>query len=463
MVTIKDGCGCVPCDCEWKEKLKLAYSRAVKSVNKIGDNDGSIYYPDDTGFVKLPLLSKAQAADVAQIKSIKASVDSLNKTVPELETQVTGLTESLVSNVEVLNGTTAGKFKVRVEREQAPSIDSNEFDLSKVNSVELIQGTGPAMVKAQLTLSDGTVLRSDDFVFTSESIGTDVYISSFTFKNGNVDGTISADIGLNNGLTIEANNFVVPTDPNVTTSIEDLRNSLATKADLSNTSQIIRAQQFSGTSGSFNIVYSQQVKFVKSGSNNLTIRQTGDNTNPYEVVETTGSGDVVIGNLAFIDPNGDPVNFTTSGGSTPVSEWETLDLENMPTDFVAGDELEIEFFSYDCYYDTDEPASWTVNPAPFTTTNDISGATVTCKVKLNPSTNYPLSFPISNQFISETVFMAYAADNWNVLENWNSKTYGNVKIVRFNAGGRAIDTITVSSTYPLKRIVNSVKRKRSTA
>ena len=55
MVTIKDGCGCDPCDCDWKQKLKEAYARAIQSVNKIGDNDGSVYFPDGTGFVKLPL------------------------------------------------------------------------------------------------------------------------------------------------------------------------------------------------------------------------------------------------------------------------------------------------------------------------------------------------------------------------------------------------------------------------
>ena len=202
MVTIKDGCGCDPCDCDWKQKLKEAYSRAIQSVNKIGDNDGSVYFPDGTGFVKLPLPTKEQIDSIAEIDGIKASADSLNVTVPALEAQVTGVTESLISDVKVLNGTTAGKFKVRIEREKASLIDSNDYDLSKVNSIELIQGSGPAMVKAQLTLSNGTVLRSDDFLFTTESIGTDVYISSFTFKSGNVNGTISADIGLNNGVTI---------------------------------------------------------------------------------------------------------------------------------------------------------------------------------------------------------------------------------------------------------------------
>ena len=115
MVTIKDGCGCGTASCcSWKDKLEEAYKRATASVNKIGDDAGSIYYPDGTGYVKIPLPTKEQINSIAQIDGIKASVDELNKTVPALETQVTGVTESLVSNVEVLNGTTAGKFKVRI-------------------------------------------------------------------------------------------------------------------------------------------------------------------------------------------------------------------------------------------------------------------------------------------------------------------------------------------------------------
>ena len=58
MVTIKDGCGATSC-CDWKQKLEEAYKRATASVNKIGDDAGSIYYPDGTGYVKLPLPTRA--------------------------------------------------------------------------------------------------------------------------------------------------------------------------------------------------------------------------------------------------------------------------------------------------------------------------------------------------------------------------------------------------------------------
>ena len=161
-----------------------------------------------------------QNTDIANLKEKDVQIDNrlgLN------ESNIDGISKSLVSDVVLMNGTTTGNMKARIGRADAPSIDSNDYNIQKPVSVELVQGSASAMVKAKITLSDGTVLISDDFMFTTEAIGTDVYISSFTFKNGNVAGTISADIGLSNGSTLEANNFVVPTDPNVISTISDLQ------------------------------------------------------------------------------------------------------------------------------------------------------------------------------------------------------------------------------------------------
>lgn len=166
-----------------------------------------------------------QNTDISNLKTKDSEHDTRLGTI---DNEINGISKSLVSGVAILNGTTSGNVKVRIGREDAPSIDSNDYNIQKPTSVEMVQGSAPAMVKAQITLSDGTVLVSDDFMFTTEAIGTDVYISSFVFKNGNVAGTISADIGLSNGSTLEANNFVVPTDPNVTTAISDIQGRVTT-------------------------------------------------------------------------------------------------------------------------------------------------------------------------------------------------------------------------------------------
>ena len=96
MVTIKDGCGCDPCDCDWKQKLKEAYSRAIQSVNKIGDNDGSVYFPDGTGFVKLPL---PRQSDVAQIHTNTEDIANLKVRNTQLQADITAETTARENDI----------------------------------------------------------------------------------------------------------------------------------------------------------------------------------------------------------------------------------------------------------------------------------------------------------------------------------------------------------------------------
>ena len=442
MVTIKDGCGCDPCGCDWKQKLKEAYSRAIQSVNKIGDETGRVYFPDGTGFVKMPLPTKEQIDSIAEIDGIKASVDELNKTVPALETQVTGVTGSLVSDVEVLNGTTAGKFKVRIKREKAALIDSNDYDLSKVNSIELIQGSGPAMVKAQLTLSDGTVLRSDDFLFTSESIGTDVYISSFTFKNGNIDGTISADIGLNNGTTLEANNFVVPTDPSVVSTITDLQTrtealeqnviDINNKADLDNVNQVIVAKQIDLKST------------VRIGETNKfgIIANTSDN--PFNVTkEVEAFGQLVdqpIGSIAMLDANGNPMNFTAGGGG---EVWEEVDLSNFPADWVNGERFKASFKIETTL--TNTVSNWTTSIS----SNSINFINTT---KTTPFIEFTIPITTNSQnsiveinYTSGTLNLAWV-NAINTANNFNANNIIQIVAIAFNGTGYKVGSLMINRT-----------------
>ena len=205
MVTIKDGCGCDPCDCDWKQKLKEAYARAIQSVNKIGDNDGSIYYPDGTGFVKLPLprqsdvsqilkntediadlkvqdvqlqanitteetarkakdelldadITRIDNTDTEQDQKIQDNADRINSTYNDLvATEATvathdseiitlqannqALAKSLVSDVLMTDGTTAGSVQVSIEREDGALITSANYRWSKDIGSRLEEGT----------------------------------------------------------------------------------------------------------------------------------------------------------------------------------------------------------------------------------------------------------------------------------------------------------------------------------
>lgn len=279
-------------------------------------------------------------------------------TITDHATQIQGITESLVSGVQIMSGTTTGDIKVRLERESAAAIDSNNYNLGLPVSAEIIQGTGPSMFKIQITMSSGVKVVSNDFVFTTEAIGNDVYISSFTFKAGNQSGYLSADIGLNNGVTIEANNFLVPTDPNVTSAIADLQTRLTTvensgvtdisglkttvsehttainelntdvtnlmtdKADVNNGNQTIIA----GTVNATNI--------NKNGVDVATVNDIPDITGKVNIAQGVENAGKVLG----INNSGNVVPVTVESGG---EVWEEVDLYNLPTDWVVGDRIKL--------------------------------------------------------------------------------------------------------------------------
>lgn len=311
-------------------------------------------------------------ATESAITNLQSKDSAQDGTLATHSEQIQGITKSLVSGVQILDGITAGDIKVRIAKEDAASIDSNNYNLGLPVSAEIIQGTGPSMFKVQITMSSGVKVVSNDFVFTTEAIGNDVYISSFTFKAGNQDGYLSADIGLNNGVTIEANNFLVPTDPGVISNITDLQNrvtnientavtdsrieaienELNNKADVNNVNQVIISKQ----------IDLQSIVRINSQNKNTKYGIIGNNTNyPFNVTEEVEAfGQLVdkpIGSIAMLDINGNPKNFTAGGGEV----WEEVDLNNWPTDWVVGERIKIDFKTVyadaNPYVSTNETAS----------------------------------------------------------------------------------------------------------
>lgn len=215
-----------PYDFQKKTNIK-EHNDLVNKVNEIVTviNDTNLeLFSDrlDNVDAEIRTIKNTDSLQWVDIENLKSKDTEQDTTIVEHTNEIGEITESLVSNVTIVDGYNTGTFKVRINRNGTISIDSNEYSLQSPTSIELIQGTGPSMFKCQITLSDGRTLISNDFVFTTEYIGQDVYISSFTFKAGNVDGSISADIGLSSGATIEANNFTIPVQPTVANSINDL-------------------------------------------------------------------------------------------------------------------------------------------------------------------------------------------------------------------------------------------------
>ena len=279
MVTIKDGCGCDSCDCDWKQKLKEAYARASVSVNKIGDYDGSVYFPDGSGFVKLPIprLSEVQqisrnAQDIADLKvadaqlqanitaeenarkakddlldaditridntdagqdqrirdnadritstyndlvATEATVATHDSEIITLQAQTQALSKSLVSDVLMTDGTTAGSVQVSIERKDGTLITSANYRWGKDIGIRLEAGTQAGYVKAVISLSDGTELVSNEYKIV-EVLESDVYVTAITLVPDMTAGTIGGNISYSNGSTQTINSVSVPTAPGVT-------------------------------------------------------------------------------------------------------------------------------------------------------------------------------------------------------------------------------------------------------
>lgn len=311
MVTIKDGCGCGTASCcSWKEKLEEAYKRATASVNKIGDNDGSVYFPDGTGFVKLPLPRQSDVAqiktntqDIADLKvrdtqlqaninaeasareeaiaaeasarkakdteldtdiaridntdtaqdqriqdntdkitstyndlvSTEATVATHNTEIINLQSQTQALSKSLVSDVMMTDGTTAGSVQVSIEREDGAVVTSANYKWGRDIGVRLEAGTQAGYIKTVISLSDGTELVSNEYKIV-EVLESDVYVTAITLVPDMTAGTIGGNISYSNGTTQTINAVNVPTAPGVTSAIEALQGRM-TAVEQKNTSQ----------------------------------------------------------------------------------------------------------------------------------------------------------------------------------------------------------------------------------
>lgn len=288
MVTIKDGCGCGTASCcSWKEKLEEAYKRATASVNKIGDDAGSIYYPDGTGYVKLPLPTRAQVAqiqenaddiatlkqrattsegdintlkqnvvridakDTAQDTSIKDNSDRITSTnndlisteatvathdsdIITLKAQTIALGKSLVSDVIMTDGTTAGSVQVSIEREDGALITSANYKWGRDIGIRLEAGTQAGYMKTVIDLSDGTTLTSNEYKIV-EVLESDVYVTAITLVPDMTAGTIGGNISYSNGTTQTINAVNVPTAPGVTSAIETLQSRMTAVENTNNT------------------------------------------------------------------------------------------------------------------------------------------------------------------------------------------------------------------------------------
>ena len=201
MVNVND-CGC---PCEDNGKKKQIEERALSSINKIYTTEGATYYPDGTGMVTLPIPTTEQmqaiasvpemASDIKQLKisdaehteaiaTIESNVDTHAREILQLtnsddkqNTEIKGITESLISDVDAVFNNTTRDLRIVVEREKASAIEA-------VVNIPATSQTGTYAPSAPITISpDNQVGLAID--------------SSLAVKNGvlsvNTQGSVKVD------------------------------------------------------------------------------------------------------------------------------------------------------------------------------------------------------------------------------------------------------------------------------
>ena len=614
MVTIKDGCGCDPCDCDWKQKLKEAYSRAIQSVNKIGDNDGSVYFPDGTGFVKLPLPRQSDVAqiktntqDIADLKvrdtqlqadinaetaaredaitaeasareagitaeasareagitaeasarqakdteldaaiaridntdagqdqriqdntdkitstyndlvSTEATVATHNTQIINLQSQTQTLSKSLVSDVMMTDGTTAGSVQVSIEREDGAVVTSANYKWGRDIGVRLEAGTQAGYIKTVISLSDGTVLESNEYKIV-EVLESDVYVTAITLVPDMAAGTIGGNISYSNGTTQTINTINVPTAPGVTSAIEALQTRM-TAVEQKNTqqdSQISaldgRVQTLENTPGIGQFAAGRlgtiagstadgRVKAEDDGTGSVNgwnalkqrvstaegqiVTAQGDisslngrvGTHDTEIsgimsditaIETknTQQDTAINGKISIAQgsANAGKALVVGSDGNVTLGEissgevWEELDLSNMPTDFVDGDRIKFQPVHIGV---KTTPSSWSSAPSSATIENNNSLTSCAINESIIGAVGYfktPSNFNICDADSSYVTFLKWiigTANNWN-----NGSLFMNLYVYVFNGAGGKIASVNIDSSNISKYIAHMWRLKK---
>ena len=531
MVTIKDDCGCGPCDCDWKQKLKEAYARASVSVNKVGDFDGAIYYPDGSGFVKLPIprlseiqqistnaqdiadlkvqdirlqanitaeetarkakdenldsdVARIDATDARQSELIQDNADRINSTYNDLvATEATvathdsdiitlkannqALAKSLVSDVMMTDGTTAGSVQVSIEREDGALITSANYRWGKDIGIRLEAGTQAGYVKAVISLSDGTELVSNEYKIV-EVLESDVYVTAITLIADQAAGTLGGNISYSNGTTQTINSVSVPTAPGVTSAIEALQGRMTaveqknTQQDSSISALDSRVKAIEDTPGVGQFAAGKlgtiagsttdgRVKAEDDGTgsvngwadlkgrvntaegqivtaqNDISAIKTKNTQQDTAINEkvSIAQGAANAGKALVVGSDGNVTPGEISGGEV----WEELDISNLPTDFSANDRVKIAFG----FTVSGSANNWTTAPSSIGigTTDYITSSIIEIILPESTHNMKNIIFTDKNSKYMAEAYISYIYE----YNSWNNSNMFDISPLAFNGAG----------------------------
>lgn len=195
---------------------------------------------NQSDIAKLKGSDTSQNAKITAIQSKDAeqdtSIDNLVSGLASANNEITGLSTSLISDVEMTDGTNAGSVQVTLVREDNQRITSANYLWGRDIGARLQAGATPNTFKLLIDLSDGTVIESNEYLSSQEVVEGDIYVTAITLVPDVANGQLGGTISYSNGSTQTINKVAVPTSPGVTSSIEALQTRM-TGVESKNSSQ----------------------------------------------------------------------------------------------------------------------------------------------------------------------------------------------------------------------------------
>ena len=147
----------------------------------------------------------AQTQQIQDIQSMTTTaVNSIrNETQASLSTMENTISAQDITGMVVgIAGT--GKFNVTAQRPKG-NVVSNTYDTCKVTKATLGKGALNNSVYVELTLSDGSVVRSGDAVIDISGVEADVHVTGCTLYEGENDHSLYLEFTLNDGTSFRSN------------------------------------------------------------------------------------------------------------------------------------------------------------------------------------------------------------------------------------------------------------------
>ena len=184
----------------WEERISASEQASNEAYGLASGLDGRM----DSLEASQSEVRQTVAQYDARIETVQQTADNAVGRVDDLDRQVTSrIADQEVTALDVASAGT-GAYAVTAHKQNG-NITSNSFNVSKVTSATIGEGSAQNSIYLQLNLSDGTTVRTNDTVISITGVEEDIHVTSIVLEDAPDAHTIKAIFTYNNGQSISSN------------------------------------------------------------------------------------------------------------------------------------------------------------------------------------------------------------------------------------------------------------------